>query len=84
MDECSVGSDPSPDCGNQRIGPGPGLDLSEVKQRRKVKVKVADQKCEIGKSKGAEKIFVGDLSISRWTRSALSWVICKGRRRRGL
>ena len=39
MDECSVGSDPSPDCGNQRIGPGPGLDLSEVKQRRKWKIK---------------------------------------------
>ena len=32
MDECSVGSlEPSPDCGNQRLGPGPGLDLSEVK-----------------------------------------------------
>ena len=30
MEECSAGLDPSPDCGNQRIGPGPGLDLSEV------------------------------------------------------
>ena len=36
MDECSVGLD-SDDCGNQRLGPGPGLDLTEVRKKKKNK-----------------------------------------------
>ena len=127
MDECSVGSDPSPDCGNQRIGPGPGLDLSEVKQRRKWRwqiqnVKVGNPKFESGKSERwkwgnlkyeirKSKMWKKEIQIVkegntncesgiselveeiilrwfiyfyRWTRFVLSWVICRGRKRREL
>jgi hypothetical protein len=56
MDECSM--EPSPDCGNQRLGPGPGLDLSEVD-----KVRV-----ELGDLQGQEEKGVVVVSASQYCR----------------
>ena len=69
MDECSVGLD-SDDCGNQRLGPGPGLDLTEVRKKKKTKV--------------LEFFWKMIQSFSpRWTRFARSWAIFKDKRKRG-
>ena len=69
MDECSVGLD-SDDCGNQRLGPGPGLDLTEVR-------------IEGEKTKVLEFFLRMIQSFFRWTRFARSWAIFKDKRKKG-
>jgi len=57
MDSCSVGPE-SADCGNQRLGPGPGLDLSEVDKVR----------AELGDLQGQEEKGVVVVSAPQYCR----------------
>ena len=77
MDECSVGLD-SDDCGNQRLGPGPGLDLTEVRKKNKVLdifskddsifFQVDKVRAELGDLQGQEEKGVVVVSASQYCR----------------
>ena len=74
MDECSVGLD-SDDCGNQRLGPGPGLDLTEVRKKSKnfskddsIFFQVDKVRAELGDLQGQEEKGVVVVSASQYCR----------------